>query len=247
MNKPIFLTLIALVSICLAAFAFRISVDPETVDASQFLFDVRSRESATVTKAALLKATNATDILPCQTTWLEHPVQELRVTTFEGEKRFRKVGKDLYFTDEQKAMLTALEHNDIFSLKAPCNGPNPDKPDMTEYEMYYSFTVVPEKEASYPGGEETIVDHLRTVSNDFILKAKINGDDLKRGFVVFKVSKTGEVMNAEHMISCGYPSVDDKMVELLNGLPEKWVPAKDGNGQVVEQELVLYFGQMQGC
>ena len=46
--------------------------------------------------------------------------------------------------------------------------------------------------------------------------------------------------------SSGYPAIDKVMIELIQNAPHKWSPATNAQGEAVDQELVISFGQL-GC
>ncbi|MEX0272801.1 MAG: energy transducer TonB, partial [Flavobacteriaceae bacterium] len=62
----------------------------------------------------------------------------------------------------------------------------------------------------------------------------------------FTVTAKGSLENIRLDRSSGYPSIDEKMLELLPQVPGKWIPAQNRNGENVAQELVVSFGLL-GC
>lgn len=245
MKKNILLISSITAAVGILAFGCMSFTGPNNQEPVSFMFDLSTRESGTVTKEVLHKAESVGDFMPSTTNWPKHPVQSLKVTIFKGDEEFSETGNGLLLTKEQVDLLHSLESSDIFTLRAQCIGPNPDEPEMTDYKMYYPFTVVPEKQAEYPGGEDALVKFIKEKSLEE--RTPVTQDDLKRGFVVFTVSKTGEIEGTRHLIGCGYPAIDDKMVDLINSLPETWVPAENSNGENVAQEFVFFFGQLDGC
>ena len=111
--------------------------------------------------------------------------------------------------------------------------------------MQKSFTVTPEKEATYPGGTSAVIDFLKKECKQEISSAK--ADVLDPGFILFTVNTDGSVGKSEHLIGSGYPNLDDKLVELMKNLPKSWIPAENSKGEKVAQELALRFGDLSGC
>lgn len=210
-----------------------------------FQFNIDSREFGKVTKEALLNAATVGEFIPANTNWPKHSITSLMVTVFKDHHGSVEQGSNLTLTDDQKKLLHSLEYDEIFRVDAKCQGPNPDDPSMTEYDMYYAFTVVPEKEASFPGGMESVIDYLKNNCKKEISKAR--ADVLDPGLIVFTVNKDGSVSKSEHLISSGYPNLDNKLVELMKNLPQNWTPAENANGEKVPQELALRFGDLSGC
>lgn len=212
---------------------------------SDFKFRIESRDMATISLEKLNAASTAMDILPEQTNWPANPVRSLEVMIYKEDKELLELGESLNLNEAQKRLLSTLEYSESFNLRAYCVGPNPDNPEVTEYEMFYGFTVVPEKEAVYPGGMEQIVTILQQNCEKLI--AATNAKKLNPGLLVFMVSKNGEVIASEHLISSGYPAIDEKLVELMKTLPHNWTPAENGRGEKVAQEFALRFGDLSGC
>lgn len=106
------------------------------------------------------------------------------------------------------------------------------------------LTIVPETQASYIDGNESINDYIRHFSKEET--AGLSRDKVKPGKIYFTVSKEGAITNVEIVTSSGFPNVDEKIKELVSKLPGTWEPAKDVNGEYVDQTLVISFGNM-GC
>lgn len=100
------------------------------------------------------------------------------------------------------------------------------------------------KAAEYPGGTPVLVAYLKHESSALIENS--SGNPLESGRVYFMVDASGNVSDAMIDSSCGYPKIDEKMLELINALPERFDPAQDGNGTTMVQELCFYYG-MIGC
>ena len=111
---------------------------------------------------------------------------------------------------------------------------------------YFSphLTIVPEMQAVYVSGKNSLIEYLKENSKEetsFVLK-----DKLKAGKLYFTVTKEGKISNAKVRATSGYPSIDEKMIELITNSPGKWEPAKNSEGKKVDQVLVFSFGII-GC
>ena len=108
----------------------------------------------------------------------------------------------------------------------------------------YYMTVIPEQQATYKAGNKTFIDFLKTNCQPTI--AKVQRGNLKSGKISFTVTKTGTISNINIESTCGYPSVDEKMMDLMNELPDVWNGATNGKGEKVIQTLFFSYGQT-GC
>jgi hypothetical protein len=76
----------------------------------------------------------------------------------------------------------------------------------------------------------------------------IKGDDLGAIKLSFIVTKEGIVSNVKHdAMTTGYPSIDEKFMDLIKNIPGKWSPAENSKGEKMDYELVFTFGPRDGC
>lgn len=106
------------------------------------------------------------------------------------------------------------------------------------------FTVVPEKQAAYLLGKEALIEYFNFHNKKNT--ANLDEDKLKPAKLYFTVTKSGEIDHINLDRTSGYPSIDNKMIELLKNTAGKWQPAENIKGEKVDQELVVSFG-MVGC
>ena len=104
------------------------------------------------------------------------------------------------------------------------------------------ITVVPETQAEYSDGKEALLDFLKSNPSG----PTGDEDGLGRGRLYFTVGVDGIISEMELKSSCEIPEIDAALMDRLNNLPAKWIPAKNAKGEAVEQTLVLSFGMM-GC
>ena len=76
------------------------------------------------------------------------------------------------------------------------------------------MTVVPENQASYKAGNNAFIDFLKAKCQPTI--AKVQKGNLKSGMISFTVTKAGAISNIVNESTCGYPNVDERMIDLLN-------------------------------
>ena len=97
--------------------------------------------------------------------------------------------------------------------------------------------AVAEQQASYIGGNNAFLHFLKTECQATI--AMVQKGDLKSGNIRFTLTKTGTISNIGLNSTCGYPSVDERMLELMNEIPDGWNVATNGKGEKINQTLVF--------
>ena len=106
------------------------------------------------------------------------------------------------------------------------------------------LTIVPEKQAEYLKGKESLKKYLKESSED--ARAHVIPEKLQPAKLYFTVTKNGTIADVRLDKSSNYPVVDKRMIDLITNLPGKWEPAENLKGEKVDQEFVISFGLM-GC
>ncbi len=248
-KKSILIFCAVLTILSLMAFGIIQKSDSEKVSIGkpdiELFFNIGSKFGTTITKEKLHKATSVIDILPKDTDWPSYPIQSVNVTVFRGTTETSEMGKHLALNTAQQQLLRTLNYSDCFSFIAPCKGKHKDTGDLETYDLFYRFTVTPEKEAQYSGGDFALIRYLKKKSTK--QAENVKEDQLERGAVNFTISKTGTITNVNLASTSGYSSLDEVMIELITTLPETWEPAENSKGEKVDQELVFSFGGGGGC
>ena len=108
----------------------------------------------------------------------------------------------------------------------------------------FSFTVIPETEATYPGGHQLLRQYLKENAIDKISQSAATQFQLAT--VLFSIDENGEVIDSRISMSSGNEEIDDLLIQAIKKM-QKWEPAKDSNGINVRQEFEFSVGTMIGC
>ena len=240
MKKSILVVCAVLTTLSVMAVGYMNMNDSEELN---IIYNVDSRFMATISKEDLHKATSVLDIVPKKATgWWKVDFQSVMVAVLQNDDEIRAMGEEKLLNAEQSKLLQTLDYSSNFYIKARGKDIHPETGRIENY-VYY-FTVIPEKEAEYSGGYDALIDYLKENSKEYT--TIIEQDKLQPGQVSFSVTKDGTIDNVKLISSCGYPSVDEVLVEMITNMPKKWTPATNSQGEKVEQELVFFFG-LQGC
>jgi len=212
-------------------------VDPiSSIDA--FTFSIGSRFIATTTKEQLQNATSVNQILPTDANPNDRAFDYVE-TVILDESEIKQTGSSHLLNLLQVDLLGSLDYGSNFYIK----GNYVDKTRFNDYLIYY-ISVVPEQQAEYQGGNNSLAEHLRQSSRSKL--EFIDAKEIQSGRIMFTVSETGDITSTELDSTCGFSSIDAYMLDLLKELPSKWEPARNDKGEAISQEFILFFGN-QGC
>jgi hypothetical protein len=149
-------------------------------------------------------------------------------------------------TEAQLKILKATDYFSHFTVRTEFRGKNKETGIIEDKFFGPHITVVPEKQAIYVDGNEALINYLKENSKANMQVIKDNKlGAIKLSFII---NKQGIVTNVKHdAMTTGYTSIDEKLITLLKEIPGKWIPAKNADGEKIEQELVFTFGPRDGC
>lgn len=209
-----------------------------------FFYGIESRFMRTVTKDLVDNAKTFIEIFPERTTKDIESWNKTEVVIVNGDDRKIVKGYGSELNAAQKNIFTESDYSTNFYVNALCTKRNAENNNLRNDSIVHWMTIVPENEAKYADGMDTLIDYLKESSRDDI--AIITDNNISPGRVYFTVTKNGTLDNIQLNSSCGYPTVDEAMLELLSNLPGVWIPASNSEGALVNQQLVFFFGNF-GC
>jgi len=158
----------------------------------------------------------------------------------------REYGSDAQLTDAQIDLLKSTDYFSHFTIRTEFKEKNTETGKMEDRFFGPHITVVPENQAIYVDGKEALIEYLKINSKEDL--NIIKGDKLGSIKISFIISKNGIVTDVKHdAMTTGYPSIDERFINLLENIPGKWIPAENTNGEKIDQELVFTFGPANGC
>ena len=210
-----------------------------------FVYAIEPRFINRITKSDLRKATTIAEILPKRATERIALYFSTGVVLLDKngkpEKQVDNISPNL--NQEQLDLIQEINYSDNILIRADFKEKNLHTDILTSNYLTYYMTVLPEKSASYPGGNDALMTYVKKSSP--VDHAVIDQNQLQPGKVYFTITKKGEIVNTTLNTTSGYDSIDQQMIDIVNSFPI-WDPARDVNGLPVEQKLVFFFGKM-GC
>ncbi len=210
-----------------------------------FLVKVESRFMTTVTREDLNNAKTIFDIFPPEAVSgvAQYDLVEISIEK-EEPLNLKEFGTEVEFNKAQRKLLASLDYSTDFYLRTNIKRKNKYNDELSYDYIVYYITVVPEREAEYSEGLNSLASYLKQKA--FEDKIIIDQNAVKPGRLEFTVTKTGDISDVHLDSSSGYSEMDERLEMLLNDLPGSWTPAENANGEPVNQKLILFFG-IQGC
>lgn len=140
---------------------------------------------------------------------------------------------------KQKQILSLADIGTDIVIAIHHNYSNPVTGVLEPREVHFSFTVVPEVEAEYSGGQEKL--------SSFLMEAAIKkmpddiGQNFEQAIISFTVNESGTIDNAYVEKSSGDPSIDKMLLSAINQMPT-WQPAENATGVKVKQKFQFTVG-----
>ena len=174
--------------------------------------------------------------------------KSLQIMLVDGNKPSdeRITGTDNKFTTDQLNFLHKLDYSTNFVMWADYTEKNNETGLIEDAYWTPYLTIVPEKQATYPHGIQALRDFLKENSQETRDIANVESNKLQPAKLYFTVTKHGTIENIRLDRTSNYPTVDKKMIGLIQMTPGQWQPAENELGEKVDQELVVSFGLM-GC
>jgi hypothetical protein len=225
----------------------------KVIEPPNFFYSLSSRCKNTITKERMHNAKTISDLMPDfrMQENLKNNITSLRDVKirFEEEnahntkQRIAK-GNGNTLSKEQITLFKSTDYTTSFFLEGFVTHNDLTSDLKKEQYFNYNIAVVPEQQASYKAGNNAFIDFLSTKCQPTI--NKVQKGNLKSGSISFTITNEGTISNINNNSTCGYSSVDERMMDLLNKLPEVWNVGTNGKGEKVDQTLVFSYGQM-GC
>lgn len=218
-----------------------------------FMYNLSSPCMNTITKENIHKAERVSDLIPDHRLQVQLKnnrisVRDVKLRLEEKRSSCNKLRSEKWngnsFSEAQRNLLKSTDYSSTFFLEGYYTDNNLVEDPYQDRYFNYCMTVVPEHQASYKAGNNVFIDYLRT--NAAATIATLQDGNLMSGSILFTVSKEGSLSGINLNSTCGYPSVDLRMLELIKRIPGDWDVATNGNGDSVDQSFVFTYGQ-GGC
>jgi len=206
-----------------------------------FIYEIGTR-FIPIKKSVVLNAKTLKDVYDIETLNSMKTLEAVRLIKVVNDRQhdLNLAGTTADFTKEQLNYLQTLNYGDNIIFRTEF---------IDKYSGGYNYstphhTIAPDVQAQYSEGFKALKTYFKDQTET--VRKVVDPKQLKAGKLYFTVTKTGKIENIHLDHSSNYPKVDKQLIKLMKDLPGTWTPAKDENGNAVDQELVVSFGLM-GC
>ena len=212
--------------------------------APELWMNVGNRFANTVTKEKLHSAKSIVDIVP------DHAMEGIRdcegvvFSVLIDQQDEIEMGDDEFLTPMQLGLAQNTDYGSNILIAANCQYDNPETGKPEFYQFRYYMTVVSHTQAQFPGGNQALIDFLKTATAEEMKTTTKDG--LRPGSISFTVGPDGKIQGTKLESTGGYESLDNTLLGLIQKTDGMWEPAVDKEGNNISQELRLSFGK-QGC
>ena len=206
-------------------------------------YDVRGTYMRPIVKENLNEAKTVSDINPgYPSSWISHYISVEVLATCNGIV-MKAVSANDTLNNEQISILKMADIGTDIIVDVKYNPKNSSKDDLDIKVINFSFSVVPEIEAQYPGGYQLLNQYLKETAIDKI--SEPFAKQLQLATVRFTVNEEGQIIDAKISKTSEDEKIDKLLLEAICKMP-KWKPAENSNGTKVKQEFEFSVGNV-GC
>ncbi|MCD2259298.1 energy transducer TonB [Psychroserpens luteolus] len=206
----------------------------------RFFYSVGTRYDA-IKKSDLIKAKSITDFLSKQQMPPLESYQSVSIIVVKDNKQtnFVALSKDDKLSKSQIELLKAADFSTNILVRGDYEQIN-EETLQTKYDYWCPhFTIVPNQQAEYIDGEDALITYLEERGHSLL--GHIDQEKLNSAKVYFTVTQQGKITNTRIESNSSDPDIDKKIIEVINTTSGAWKPAKNVNGEYVDQELVFSF------
>jgi TonB family protein len=197
-----------------------------------------------VTASSLTRARRISDLVehyPEQ--WITKYVSTNVTVTRDG-RTLSAGGENEVLTKKQVELLASAGLSDDLAIAIAYLYRNPITGHPDQYTMNLQFTVVPHRQAEFPGGQTQMIRSLKAFAMSRIMEDVPAAD--RFGTVRFTVDANGRIVNARVVKTSGNAAMERILLDAVNHMPD-WKPAKEAGGRAVKQDFELRVNEFGGC
>lgn len=177
-----------------------------------------------------------------KSSWIRSFVSVEVAATVKGQKK-KVIGKNDQFTKAQKELMKKADLGTDLEVTVWYMPENTLSHNEVK-DFNFVFTIEPEQEASFVGGEKSLNQYLSKQAIEKIPSGTFINYDLAA--IKFTINEAGEINEAQIFESSKDEKVDALLLEAICNMP-RWHPATYQKGHKVEQQFVLTVGNMENC
>ena len=177
-----------------------------------------------------------------ESSWIREYISVELLTSHKGRIK-KAVSKNDTLSQEQKDNMNMADLGTDIAVKVQYIPENTLTHNDIK-EISFTFTVNPESDATFSGGQQKLEQYVKDNSID-----KISDTSFKKftlAAIKFTINEEGHIIDAHVFESCKDGKTDELLLETISNMPG-WKPAEYSNGSKVKQEFVLLVGDFENC
>ena len=203
----------------------------------------RNYPPISITKEKLNEAHTIIDLnRHYKSSWVREYLSVEILTSYNGKIR-KAVSKNETLSQEQKDFMNIADPGKDIVVRVQYIPENTLTHNDVK-EIKFTFTVDPESDAKYPGGEQQLKQYIKANAIDKIPDSSFGKFDL--AVVKFAINKKGQIIDAHIFETSKDKKTDELLLETISNMPN-WKPAEYSMGIKVKQEFVFIVGNMESC
>ena len=196
-----------------------------------------------ITRAQLDTAETVADLnRHFKSEWVREYLSVEVITYYQG-KRMKATSEAGTLSQKQKDILHAVDAGSDVRVNITYIPENTLKVNDPK-EDGFTFMVMPDHTAEYPGGLEELLATLQAQAIDQI--AGMDLDPRALAAVVFTIDEEGHVSDTQLFQSCDDEEIDELLMETVANMPQ-WKPAEYRDGTRASQKFALTVGNLESC
>lgn len=209
-----------------------------------FEYDVHiNYPSISLTRASLESAQSISDLNKYyKPSWVKKYISVEIIAQIDGEFT-TALSQDNKLNTEQKDIMNKADVGTDIAVNVQYIPDNTLKHNDPQ-EFNFTFTLNPDNNAHFIGGQEQLETYLKQKAIDKIPEDLFSG--YKLAAVKFTVSDQGEIIDAHNFWTSEDDAIDALLYETICTMPP-WKPASYNNKTKVNQDFVLTVGNMESC
>jgi TonB family protein len=211
--------------------------------AQEIRFDVRGSAFHPIKKDQLLNAETLNDIRPnYPSSWITN-YTAVEIKSIAQGLTMQAEGLNDTLSEAQKQLLRSADigTNLEFAISHLYRNPVTNASELRK--VNFSYTVIPDVEATYVGGTEKLTTYLEEKAISKISEAVAG--KMNSATVSFVVNEKGEIKNVQITSSTGDPKTDKRLLSAIQKMPN-WQSAENNEGTKVKQSFLFTIGY-PGC
>lgn len=220
-------------------------------------YDFSYGRLSNISQEKLITATFFNDVIPnypaYYSTIIDFVSVEICVTS--SGKTLKAASTSEKLTTAQKTILNAADFGTEVVIQTKFKYKDPSNDNLGSGDkiknMNFSVMVLPEIQAEFPGGYDTMTTYLKeNVIKKFSEVTKFDKDqpiNMPRVNLAFTVNEDGRITDARIIKPSNDLRMDNLLLDAVNKMPN-WKPAENANGTKVKQEIKLGIPYLRrGC